>query len=253
MQVHGQTIVELSRLTVADARTFLAGLRLLREEEPVARELLREIQSRLGFLVDVGLGYLTLERSATTLSGGESQRIRLASQMGSELNACHHCGLSFPELTPASFSFNSPLGMCPDCNGLGTRPEMDPELVVPDQRRTIRDGAVEPWATGMGKGEGWTAEFVEQLARAFNLDLDTPWEKLSKRERDVVLHGSAGKHFTVRGWKMEWEGIVHKLMRGLRTTHSEGMRKYYLKFFSPRPCSTCQGERLRPEARSVRQ
>jgi excinuclease ABC subunit A len=170
----------------------------------------------------------------------------------SELNACHHCGLSFGELTPSSFSFNSPLGMCPDCNGLGTRPEMDPELVVPDGRRTIREGAVEPWATGMGKGEGWKAEFVEQLARAFKVDLDTPWHKLSKREKDVVLNGSGGKTFSVRGWKMEWEGIVHKLMKGFRTTKSEAMRKYYLRFFSPRPCSTCLGARLRPEARAVK-
>ncbi len=170
----------------------------------------------------------------------------------SELNACHHCGLSFAELTPASFSFNSPLGMCPDCNGLGTRPEMDPDLIVPDARRTIREGAVEPWATGMGRGEGWTAELVEQLGRAFKVDLDTPWEKLSKRERDLVLHGSGGKAFSVRGWKMEWDGILKKLMKGFRTTHSEGMRKYYLKFFSPKACSTCHGERLRPEARAVR-
>ncbi len=180
-----------------------------------------------------------------TEESGASERVM------SELNACHHCGLSFAELTPASFSFNSPLGMCPDCNGLGTRPEMDPDLIVPDPRRTIREGAVEPWATGMGKGEGWTAELVEQLARAFKLDLDTPWEKLSKRERDIVLHGSAGKSFTVRGWRMEWEGILNKLMKGFRTTHSEGMRKYYLKFFSPKACSTCQGERLRQEARAV--
>ncbi len=70
----------------------------------------------------------------------------------SELNACHHCGLSFPELTPASFSFNNPLGMCTECNGLGTKPEMDPDLIVPDQTRTIRDGAVEVWASGMAKG-----------------------------------------------------------------------------------------------------
>jgi excinuclease ABC subunit A len=181
----------------------------------------------------------------TDESGGQ-QRIL------SELNACHHCGLSFPELAPSTFSFNSPLGMCPECNGLGTRPEMDPELIVPDTRRTLREGAVEPWATGLDKGQGWTAEFVEQLARAFKLDLDTPWEKLSKRERDVVLHGSAGKSFTVRGWKMEWEGIVHKLMRGFRSTKSEAMRKYYQKFFSPRPCASCKGERLRPEARAVR-
>ncbi len=149
-----------------------------------------DVRSRLTDSVETALregkGVLLL----TDETGGQERVM-------SELNACHHCGLSFAELTPASFSFNSPLGMCPDCNGLGTRPEMDPDLIVPDVRRTIREGAVEPWATGMGKGEGWTAEFVEQLARAFKLDLDTPWEKLSKRERDTVLHGSAGKSFSV--------------------------------------------------------
>jgi excinuclease ABC subunit A len=175
----------------------------------------------------------------------------------SELNACHACGLSFGELTPAHFSFNSPLGMCPDCNGLGTKPEMDPDLIVPDPGRTIREGAVEPWASGMVRGEGWTAEFVEQLAKAFDVDLDVPWSKLSKRERDLVLHGTGGKEFTIRWgsggkWKMEWEGMVNKLLRSFRTTHSESMRKYYARFFSPQPCPTCHGERLKPEVRAVK-
>ena len=85
MKVHGKSIVELSRLTIAEARAFLSGMPLAPQEELVARELLKEIDSRLGFLLDVGLGYLTLDRTATTLSGGESQRIRLASQIGSEL------------------------------------------------------------------------------------------------------------------------------------------------------------------------
>jgi excinuclease ABC subunit A len=204
-----------------------------------------EVRPRLTDSVETALREGKGVLLVTDESGGQERVM-------SELNACHSCGLSFPELTPASFSFNSPLGMCPDCNGLGTRPEMDPDLIVPDQRRTIREGAVEPWATGMVKGEGWTAEFVEQFARAFKVDLDTPWEKLSKRERDVVLNGSGGKSFSVRGWKMEWEGMVHKLMRSFRTTHSEAMRKYYQKFFSPRPCTSCSGERLRLEARSVR-
>jgi excinuclease ABC subunit A len=175
----------------------------------------------------------------------------------SELNACHHCGLSFPELSPAAFSFNNPLGMCTDCNGLGTKPEMDPDLIVPDQARTIRDGAVEPWATGMNRGEGWTAEFVEQLASAFGLDLDKPWEKLSQRERDVVMHGSQGKEFTMKWgdggrWRMEWEGLVSKLMRSFKSTQSESMRRYYMKFFSDKPCATCAGERLKPESRAVK-
>jgi len=175
----------------------------------------------------------------------------------SELNACHHCGLSFGELTPAHFSFNNPLGMCADCNGLGTKPEMDPDLIVPDPARTIREGAVEPWSSGMVRGEGWTAEFVEQLAKAFDIDLDVPWSKLTKRERDIVLYGTGGKEFTIKWgsggkWTMEWEGMVHKLLRSFRTTQSEAMRKYYARFFSPKPCPTCQGERLKPEVRAVK-
>ncbi len=175
----------------------------------------------------------------------------------SELNACLNCGLSFGDLAPAAFSFNNPLGMCTDCNGLGTKPEMDPDLIVPDTTRSIRDGAIEPWASGMNRGEGWTAEFVEQLSKAFKIDLDTPYQQLSQRERDVLMHGSSGKEFTLKWgeggrWKMEWEGLVNKLMRSFKSTQSESMRKYYMKFFSDKPCPTCNGERLRPESRAVK-
>jgi len=182
----------------------------------------------------------------------DEQSRKESDRVMSELNACHHCGISFGELTPASFSFNNPVGMCQECSGLGTRPEMDPDLIVPDPSRTIREGAVEPWATGMHKGEGWTADFVEQLAGAFDIDLDTPYSKLSKREQNVIMHGSDGKQFTVGRWRMDWEGLVNKLMRGFKTTQSESMRQYYLKFFSDKPCPTCQGERLRPESRAVK-
>ncbi|MBI3183728.1 MAG: excinuclease ABC subunit UvrA, partial [Myxococcales bacterium] len=175
----------------------------------------------------------------------------------SELNACHSCGLSFGELSPASFSFNNPLGMCQACNGLGTRPEMDPDLIVPDPTRSIHEGAVEPWANGMARGEGWTAELVDQLAQSFGIDLDRPWKELSKREQDLVMFGSEGREFTMRWggggkWRMDWEGLVHKLMRGFKSTQSESMRRWYMRFFSDKPCITCSGERLRPESRAVR-
>ncbi len=180
-----------------------------------------------------------------------------ADRVMSELNACAHCGISFPELAPASFSFNNPLGMCQECNGLGTRPEMDADLIVPDKTRTIRDGAVEVWATGMTRGEGWTADLVDQLAAAFKFDLDTPWEKLPKSAKDLILYGSEGKEFTMKWgeghrWRMEWEGLVNKLMRSFKSTASESMRQYYMKFFSDKPCPTCGGARLRPESRSVK-
>src|SRR5512133_3392981 len=123
----------------------------------------------------------------------------------SELNACHACGLSFGELAPQAFSFNSPQGSCPDCQGLGTRAEMDPDLIIPDPSLTIRQGAVEPWASGMERGEGWTFEFVEHLSRALKIDLDTPWAKLPKPHRDVIMNGTDAPGVG-RSWRIDFEG-----------------------------------------------
>ncbi len=174
----------------------------------------------------------------------------------SELNACHHCGLSFPELTPAGFSFNNPLGMCTECSGLGTRAEMDPDLIVPDKTRTIREGAVEVWASGVSRGEGWTADLVDTLSKAFGIDLDTPWKDLPKKQQEVVLYGNAGRELTMKWgearWKMEWEGLVNKLWKSFNSTSSEAMKQYYMKFLSDKPCPACSGERLKPESRAVK-
>ncbi|HLL52973.1 MAG TPA: excinuclease ABC subunit UvrA, partial [Myxococcaceae bacterium] len=206
-----------------------------------------EIRSRLTDSVETAL-----REGKGILIVSDEHAAKASDRIMSELNACHSCGLSFGELSPASFSFNNPLGMCQECNGLGTRPEMDPDLIVPDPTRSIREGAIEPWATGMHKGEGWTAEFVEQLAQAFDIDLDVPYGKLSKRERDVIMNGSGGKEFNVGRWRMDWEGLVNKLMRSFKTTQSESMRQYYMKFFSDKPCPACEGERLKPESRAVK-
>ncbi|HYO95962.1 MAG TPA: excinuclease ABC subunit UvrA [Polyangiaceae bacterium] len=163
----------------------------------------------------------------------------------SERTACPACGISFPELAPPVFSFNSPLGFCSECNGLGSRPEMDPELVVPNPNLSIRGGAIAPWAAAMTRGEGWTSSTVDWVARRFGIDLDKPWNKLSRAQRDAVLLGSK------RG-KSEWEGLVNQLMRRLKSTGSEEMKQYYLRFFSNKPCPACRGARLRPESRAVR-
>jgi excinuclease ABC subunit A len=163
----------------------------------------------------------------------------------SERAACTHCDLSFPELSPLSFSFNSPLGFCAECNGLGSRPEMDPELVVPNPALSIRGGAVLPWAGAMSRGEGWKASGIEWIADNFGIDLDKPWNKLPKAQQKVVLEG--GK----RG-RAEWEGLVHQLWRRMKATQSEEMKQYYLRFYSNRPCPSCKSGRLRPESRAVR-
>ncbi|HET9960149.1 MAG TPA: excinuclease ABC subunit UvrA, partial [Polyangiaceae bacterium] len=163
----------------------------------------------------------------------------------SERAACVKCGISFGELTPLSFSFNSPLGFCTECNGLGSRPEMDPDLLVPNPALSIRNGAVAPWAAAMSRGDGWINNEVTWIADTFGVDLDRPWEKLPKAQRDVVMYGSK------RG-RTSWEGLVNQLMRRLKATTSEDMKQYYLRYFSSKPCPACSGARLRPESRAVK-
>jgi excinuclease ABC subunit A len=170
----------------------------------------------------------------------------------SEQNACHACGLSFGELAPQNFSFNSPLGSCPDCQGLGTRAEMDPDLIIPDPSLTIRDGAVEPWASGMERGEGWTFEFVEHLSRSLKIDLDTPWGKLPKLHQNVIMNGTDAPGTNGQRFRIEFEGVVNQLYRRFKQTTSEGMRRQYMRYFSDKPCPTCDGERLKPESRTVK-
>ncbi len=175
----------------------------------------------------------------------------------SEHLACTTCGISFPELRPHSFSFNSPLGFCEDCNGLGTRNEMDPDLIVPDPDRSLRDGAVEPWAAAMQREEGWRFEYITALCESEDIDLDTPFNKLPKTQRDFLLYGSPDGKARVKGrgrrrYRTRYEGVVNRLMRRFKETTSEAMRKYYVKYFSTKPCHTCDGGRLRPESRAVR-
>jgi excinuclease ABC subunit A len=186
------------------------------------------------------------------VGAGDPEEYKKHDRFFSELNACHSCGLSFGELAPQNFSFNSPLGSCSDCQGLGTRAEMDPDLIIPDPSLTIREGAVEPWASGMERGEGWTFEFVEHLSRALKIDLDTPWAKLTKRDRDVVMLGTEAVGNGGRSYRIEFEGVVNQLYRRFKSTGSEAMRRYYMRYFSDKPCQTCGGERLKPESRAVK-
>ena len=187
----------------------------------------------------------------TALREGEGLLVAVyddADHMFSEKTACPHCGISFEELAPLSFSFNSPMGMCQACNGLGSRPEMDADLVVPDPALSIRNGAVAPWASAMARGgAGWTGHEVEWVAKNFGVDLDKPWNKLTKAQRDTVLYGSTK---SVRG--QAWEGLTNQLMRRFKNTESDEMKQYYMRYFSDKPCPDCEGARLRPQSRAVR-
>ena len=172
------------------------------------------------------------------------------------------CGRAYPVLSPQTFSFNSPLGMCPACHGLGTRIDVDPDLVVPDKKLSIRQGAIAPWQGAMERSEGWTYRIIDALAKACDVDLDTPWNKLGAKKQNQVMYGLGDKRIRVEwgskrtashgSWAMRFEGIAPQLMRRYQQTSSQGMRDHYARFFAERTCDACEGKRLRPETLAVR-
>ncbi len=171
----------------------------------------------------------------------------------SEQNACPACGLSFPELTPQMFSFNSPHGMCPDCNGLGATAEFDPVLFIePD--KTVAEGAVRTWGEVGKKRSSGIHRAATQILEQFGHDLNTPWRDLSEECQHAILFGGVRVTWesqSDRGsWQGEWEteGVIPGTRRRYLQTRSEYMRRWYMQFMSQQPCATCQGRRLRPEA-----
>ncbi len=180
-------------------------------------------------------------------------------QVLSEHRACHHCGISFPEPTPQLFSFNSPQGMCPECSGLGTRMEMDPELVVPNPDLSVNEGAVKPLGA-VGEATTWGSDIVRAVARERGIDLNKPWKALSEPHRRVILFGTGDARVSIKlksswgsgAFKMRYEGAINSMMRRMRETKSEEMRQYYQKYLSSRPCSACDGRRIRAEALGVK-
>lgn len=174
--------------------------------------------------------------------------------------ACHQCGMALGELSPQTFSFNSPLGMCSSCNGLGVSGEIDPRLLIPDGSKSIRDGAIVPLANVMAKGSGINFGIFEALEREMKIDLDRPWAKLPEKQRQLVMYGTGDRRVQVSwegshgkvSWPMQFEGVVRSLMRRFRETKSDEMRRYYAQFMSEAPCHECEGSRLAPVGRAVR-
>ena len=178
----------------------------------------------------------------------------------SEARSC--CGFAFPALDPPLFSFNSPRGMCPTCNGLGNVLSIDEDKVVPDPQLSIRAGAVLPWrnyfVNGEDKDGSWSTERFRAMQKAWKINWDLPWRRLPKSKREIILYGS-DRELTA-SWKegrgegvygFEWEGLIPSLMRRYQATKSDTMKIWYAKFLSSKPCTVCYAKRLRPEVLSV--
>ncbi|MCA2389614.1 MULTISPECIES: excinuclease ABC subunit UvrA [Lactococcus] len=175
----------------------------------------------------------------------------------SEFYACPVCGFTVPELEPRLFSFNAPFGSCPDCDGLGVKLEPDVDLLIPDTSKTLREGAIVYW---YGKASTYYPALLEQAMEQFGIDLDTPWEKLSEKEQQIVLYGNGDKlfhflhegDFGLRDQDMTFVGVIPNLWRRYRSGMSESAREMARSYMTELTCTTCHGYRLNDQALSVK-
>lgn len=178
--------------------------------------------------------------------------------MFSQNFACADCGISIEDLAPRMFSFNSPFGKCPKCDGLGGLSEMDPDLIIPDWSKSISEGAIEPWKNL--DEESWYYNILAAAAKRYNFSLDTPIEKLPPEIADMLLYGNKGEKIKVNYTRdfgkgeimVAVEGVVNNLERRYRETKSDYMRGELERYMSTRPCPECNGQRLKKESLSVK-
>jgi len=175
----------------------------------------------------------------------------------SEHLACHHCNLSFEELEPRSFSFNSPFGACPECTGIGTKLEVDEELIIPDDSVSIYEGAIAPWAGG--QSAEYFVHLLEALSEDIKFSLNTPWKRLPEKARNAIINGYEyevhvkykNRYGRVRNHTSGFEGVVPFIHRRHGETDSDYSREKYESYMREIPCSVCKGARLKPEVLAV--
>jgi excinuclease ABC subunit A len=183
--------------------------------------------------------------------GGDKERIF------SEHLACHDCSLSFEELEPRSFSFNSPFGACPDCSGIGTKLEVDIDLVIPDDSLSISEGAIAPWSSG--HTSEYFTHLLEGLAEEVAFKFDVPWKKISEKARNAILNSHEhevhvkykNRYGRTRNYSTGFEGVIPFLQRKHSETDSDFSRERYESYMREVPCGTCEGARLKPEVLAV--
>lgn len=207
------------------------------------------IETRLADSIETGLelaeGNITVD-----VIGGEDLKF-------SENHACPICGFSIGELEPRMFSFNSPFGACPTCDGLGQRLTVDLDLVIPDQNKTLNEGAIEPWEP---TSSDFYPTLLKRVCEVYKINMDKPYKKLTDRQKDILMNGSGDKEIEfsfhsrnggTRRRKMKFEGVLPNIDRRYHESSSEYTREVMSKYMTELPCETCHGKRLSKEALSV--
>ncbi|GGA43330.1 excinuclease ABC subunit UvrA [Paenibacillus physcomitrellae] len=229
------------------------------ELEKNKKHTIEVVVDRIVIKEDVASRLADSIETALKMSGGQllvdvmgQEELRFSSNY-----ACPICGFSMEELAPRMFSFNSPFGACPDCDGLGIKMVIDPDLLVPDDSKSIEDGAFEAWAGGYSN---YYPQFLKSVAEHFDIPMDVPVSELTKDQMKVLLYGTGQTKIRFRYTNdfgqgkdayVTFEGIVNNLERRYRETGSEGIREYIEGFMAAKPCETCKGHRLKREVLAV--
>ncbi|MGH9553334.1 MAG: excinuclease ABC subunit UvrA, partial [Terriglobales bacterium] len=215
------------------------------------------IQSRLADSISVGLkwGKSNVLIDLVDNKAGDAQKELLFS----EKFACASCNISFAEISPRIFSFNSPYGACPQCHGLGCTFEVDPGLVVPDAKKTLSEGAIYPWAK---TGNPYYEQLLSSLAKHYKFKMDVPFDKLTRAHQGVLLYGSGDEkvklaHNSFDGhefweYRKTYEGVINNLKRRHEESQSDRVRAEIENYMTQMPCEDCKGARLKPESLAVR-
>jgi excinuclease ABC subunit A len=222
------------------------------ENSEETRTFVSRLTDSVETALKVGEGYLTIQNLSVEPP---------VDLFYSEHLACPEHGISLPEIEPRTFSFNTPHGACPDCQGLGNRLEIDPELLIPDQERALNEGAIVAmeW-NGPREQGGYYWHMVEAVAKTYKFDLNAPVASISPENLNRILYGTGNEQISVTlegrnerktSFQANFEGVIPNLERRYRETQSEFIRNKISEFMSNKPCPTCLGERLRPEALAV--
>lgn len=218
----------------------------------VRRDIAARLSESLETALELADGIAVMEFADEKDEKGQPRRLVFSSRF-----ACPVSGFTIPEIEPRLFSFNNPFGACPVCGGIGHEMQIDPDLVVPDRRLTLRGGAIAPWAKSTSPYYGQT---LEALAKHFGFSLTVPWEELPQKARDVILYGTGDEAVRfayddgLRSYEVKkpFEGVVNNLERRWKETESDWAREEIGRFMSETPCGACGGHRLKPEALAVK-
>lgn len=222
------------------------------DDEENARLNRSRLADSIETALKVGEGYVTV----SNLSAEPAEDMQF-----SEFLACPEHGVSIPEIEPRTFSFNTPHGACPACQGLGIRQEIDPNLIIPDPSRSLNEGAISVMEWNHSKAEnGYYWQQLETVAKEYDIDMDKPFSELTEDQRNIILFGSGGKSLKmelvgrndrVSSYQAPFEGVIPNLKRRFDETNSDFIRDKIAEYMVDKPCHVCNGKRLKPETLAI--